>query len=82
LSYYDPFGRILAVWGVFLIVSASATFVYGGAGIAGFGFGYLTGAVAAASVAVALVVEATTQLTYLLFVGNNPAVVDQGRLWP
>ncbi|ANI76557.1 exopolysaccharide Pel transporter PelG [Sphingobium sp. EP60837] len=82
LSYYDLFGRIVAIWSVFIIVSAATTSFYSSAGIAGFGFGYLTGAVAAASVAVALVVEATVKLTYLVFVGNNPAVVGQARLWP
>lgn len=82
LSYYDLFGRILAVWGVFLIVSVLGTLAYRNFGFGGFGFGYLVGAVAASSLAVALVSQATAQLTYLLFVGNNPAVVGDARFWP
>ena len=82
LSYYDLFGRIMAVWGVFLVVSALGTIGYRDVGFASFGFGYLTGAVTAASLAVALVSQATSQLTYLVFVGNNPAVVGHSRFWP
>lgn len=82
LSYYDLFGRVLAIWVTFLLVSAIGTIAYRDAGFAGFGFGYLTGAVAAASLAVTFVVQSTTQLTYLLFVGNNPAVVGPARFWP
>ena len=81
LSYYDLFGRVIVVWTVFLIVSGVETLVFTDLGFGGFGFGYLAGAVASASVAVALVSHATNRLTYLLFVGNNPAVVGDGRLW-
>ncbi|WP_313806468.1 exopolysaccharide Pel transporter PelG [Sphingobium sp.] len=81
LSYYDLSGRIVAVWGSFLLASATGTFLLSGNGFAGFGFGYLVGAVTAASLAVALVAQATGKLTYLLFVGNNPAVVGNKGLW-
>lgn len=81
LSYYDLFGRVIVVWSVFLAVSGVGTLAFTDLGYGGFGFGYLAGAVASASVAVALVSHATNQLTYLLFVGNNPAVVGDGRLW-
>ena len=38
----------------------------------------MAGAVIGASVGLALVAEATVHLTYLIFVGNNPAVVGRG----
>ncbi|WP_176591035.1 exopolysaccharide Pel transporter PelG [Sphingobium sp. EM0848] len=82
LSYYDLSGRIVAIWGSFLIASAITTLLFRNIGFAGFGFGYLVGAVTAASLAVALVAQATGNLTYLLFVGNNPAVVGNARFWP
>ncbi|WP_242122672.1 exopolysaccharide Pel transporter PelG [Sphingobium sp. Sx8-8] len=82
LSYYDLAGRIVAVWGSFLIASAIGTLLLRDNGFAGFGFGYLAGAVTAASLAVALVAQATGKLTYLLFVGNNPSVVGNARFWP
>ncbi|WP_375195412.1 exopolysaccharide Pel transporter PelG [Sphingobium sp.] len=82
LSYYDLSGRIVAVWGSFLIASALGTLLFRDAGFASFGFGYLVGAVTAASLAVALVSQATGRLTYLLFVGNNPSVVGNARFWP
>ena len=82
LSYYDLSGRIVAVWTSFLLASATATVLLRDSGFAGFGFGYLVGAVTAASLAVALVAQATGKLTYLLFVGNNPAVVGNARFWP
>ncbi|WP_150291410.1 exopolysaccharide Pel transporter PelG [Sphingobium estronivorans] len=82
LSYYDLSGRIVAVWGSFMIASAIGTLLLRDAGFAGFGFGYLAGAVTGASLAVALVMQATGNLTYLLFVGNNPAVVGNARFWP
>lgn len=81
LSYYDLAGRIVAVWGSFLLASAAGTLLFRDSGFAGFGFGYLAGAVTAASLAVALVAEATGKLTYLLFVGNNPAVAGNSGLW-
>lgn len=82
LSYYDLSGRIVAVWGSFLIASAIGTLLLRDTGFASFGFGYLVGAVTAASLAVALVAQATGKLTYLLFVGNNPSVVGNARFWP
>ena len=82
LSYYDLTGRIVVVWGSFLIASAIGTWLLRDLGFAGFGFGYLAGAVTGASLAVALVAQATGNLTYLLFVGNNPAVVGNARFWP
>lgn len=81
LSYYDLFGRILAVWVLFVLMSAAGTLANWNVGFANFGWGYLAGALAAASLALALVADATKRLTYLLFVGNNPAVVDKARYW-
>ena len=81
LAYYDLFGRILLIWTFFAIGSAAATLLQMDAGFAAFGWGYMAGAVVGASVGLALVAEATVNLTYLLFVGNNPSVVGhKGRL--
>lgn len=81
LSYYDLFGRILAIWLLFVAASAIGTLACWNMGFASFGWGYLAGAVAAASLALALVADATMHLTYLLFVSNNPAVVGDVRYW-
>jgi uncharacterized membrane protein len=81
LAYYDLFGRILIVWTVFTIGSAAATLLQWDAGFAAFGWGYMAGAIAGATMGVALVTQATVSLTYLIFVGNNPAVVGQGGRW-
>lgn len=81
LSYYDLFGRILMVWGTFVIASAAAVVLQWDLGIAAFGRGYMTGALAAAAVAFALVLQATTNLTYLLFVGNNPSIIGPRGRW-
>src|SRR3546814_11112278 len=86
LSYYDLAGRIVAVWGRFLLASAAGTLLFRDSGFAGFGFGYLAGAVTAASLAVALVAEATGRPPHLLFLGHHPPVVGNSRLlagfWP
>jgi polysaccharide biosynthesis protein PelG len=79
LSYYDLFSRILSVWMVFALASAIATLSSLDAGIASFGWGYMVGALAGATVALGLLAEATNRLAYLLFVGNNPAVVGNAR---
>jgi uncharacterized membrane protein len=81
LAYYDLFGRILLTWATFAIGSALATLYQWDAGFAAFGWGYMAGAVVGASVGIALVAEASVNLTYLLFVGNNPAVVGHGGRW-
>ncbi len=78
LAYYDLFGRILLTWGAFAIGSAAATLLQWDQGFAAFGWGYMAGAVVGATVGLALVAEATVNLTYLLFVGNNPSVVGHG----
>jgi len=78
LAYYDLFGRILLTWTAFAIGSGVATLLQWDAGFAAFGWGYMAGAVVGASVGMALVAEATVNLTYLLFVGNNPSVVGHG----
>lgn len=78
LAYYDLFGRILMTWAFFAIGSAIATILQWDAGFAAFGWGYMAGAVVGASVGLALAAEATVNLTYLLFVGNNPSVVGHG----
>ncbi|MEH3046976.1 exopolysaccharide Pel transporter PelG [Sphingomonas adhaesiva] len=81
LAYYDLFGRILLTWTAFVAAAAIATLVQWPLGLAGFGWGYMAGAVVGATVGVALAAEATVHLVYLLFVGNNPAVVgEQGRI--
>jgi uncharacterized membrane protein len=81
LSYYDLFARIVLIWASFAIASALATWVQMDAGFAAFGWGYMVGALVAASVGLALVAEATVKLVYLLFVGNNPAVVGRQGRW-
>lgn len=78
LAYYDLFGRILLTWGAFAIGSAVATLGQWDAGFAAYGWGYMSGAIVGAAVGVALAGEATANLVYLLFVGNNPAVVGAG----
>ncbi|MGN7161223.1 exopolysaccharide Pel transporter PelG [Sphingomonas sp. SAFR-052] len=81
LAYYDLFGRILFTWASFALASALATWVQFDAGFAAFGWGYMAGAVVGAFVGLALVAEASMDMTYLLFVGNNPAVVGHGGRW-
>ncbi|MEP9400205.1 exopolysaccharide Pel transporter PelG [Sphingomonas silueang] len=81
LAYYDLFGRILLTWGAFAIGSLLATWAQFGAGFAAFGWGYMAGAVIGATVGIAMVAEASVNLTYLLFVGNNPAVVGHNGRW-
>lgn len=78
LAYYDLFGRILLTWGAFAVASALATLGQWDAGFAAYGWGYMSGAIVGAAVGVALAGEATANLVYLLFVGNNPAVVGAG----
>ena len=41
----------------------------------------MAGAIVACAVGVAMVAEATVNLTFLLFVGNNPAVIGRGGRW-
>jgi uncharacterized membrane protein len=78
LSYFNMFGRIVAIWTVFGITSAVATAWLWDARFGAFGWGYLSGAVMAAAVGVALVAHASVNLIFMLFVGNNPAVVGPG----
>ena len=82
MSYYDLFDRVLAVWVVFVLASIVATLASLDGGFASFGWGYMVGALASATLAIALAAEATTRLNYLLFVGNNPAVVGGGGRLP
>ncbi len=81
LSYYDLFARIVLIWTSFAVASALAVWLQWDAGSAAFGWGYMAGAVVAASVGIALVADATIRLVYLLFVGNNPAVVGREGRW-
>jgi uncharacterized membrane protein len=81
LAYYDLFGRVLLIWLAFVVASAAATAAQWSAGYAAFGWGYMAGAVVACAVGVAMVAEATVNLTFLLFVGNNPAVIGRGGRW-
>ncbi|MCE7796311.1 exopolysaccharide Pel transporter PelG [Sphingobium sufflavum] len=81
LSYYDLFGRILLVWGSFVIASIAAVWLQWDLGVAAFGRGYMTGALAAAAVGFATVLHSTSQLTYLLFIGNNPAIIGARGRW-
>lgn len=81
LSYYDLFGRICVTWAGFALASLLATLMQWDQGFAAFGWGYLAGAIMGAALGIALVAEASVNLTYLLFVGNNPSVVGSGGRW-
>ncbi|KQU57215.1 hypothetical protein ASG67_17355 [Sphingomonas sp. Leaf339] len=81
LSYFDLAGRVLMVWTMFFVVSAATTLATVHAGFAWYGWGYLAGAVIAAMTGVMLAGHALWDLIYLLFVGNNPAVVGERRRW-
>lgn len=81
LSYYDLFARVVLIWTSFALASALAVWLHWHAGYAAFGWGYMAGAIVAASVGIALVADATIRLVYLLFVGNNPAVVGCEGRW-
>lgn len=82
LAYFDLFGRILAIWTAFTITSAVSTLLLWDAGVGAFGWGYLSGAIMGAAVGIALVINANVNLMFMLFVGNNPAVVGpRGRLF-
>lgn len=81
LSYYDLFARVVLIWASFALASALAVWLQWDAGSAAFGWGYMAGAVVGASVGLALVADATIRLVYLLFVGNNPAVVGREGRW-
>ena len=81
LSYYDLFARVVLIWVSFALASALATWLQWEAGFAAFGWGYMAGAVVGASVGIAMVAESTVRLVYLLFVGNNPAVVGREGRW-
>ena len=78
---HAPGNLALAKDPVFALASALATWVQFDAGFAAFGWGYMAGAVVGAFVGLALVAEASMDMTYLLFVGNNPAVVGHGGRW-
>ena len=78
LAYFNMFGRMVAIWTAFAITSAISTAWVWDSGYGAFGWGYLTGAVIAASVGVALVANASVNLIFMLFVGNNPAVIGPG----
>lgn len=79
LSYYDLFGRILAVWTAFFVTSAVAAMATWHMGFIGYGWGYMAGGLAAAIVGLALLGNASLRLVYLLFVRNNPSVVGEAR---
>lgn len=81
LSYYDLFARVVLILASFALASALAVWLQWDAGSAAFGWGYMAGAVVGASVGLALVADATIRLVYLLFVGNNPAVVGREGRW-
>ncbi|MEP6866987.1 MAG: exopolysaccharide Pel transporter PelG [Novosphingobium sp.] len=81
LSYFDLFGRILLIWLVFIATSALGTIKFWDLGFAGYGWGYLAGAIAAALTSLTLLGNAVVQLTYLMFVGNNPSVAGEVRYW-
>lgn len=78
LAYFNLFGRIVAVWSAFTLTSAIATLWLWQTGVGAFGWGYLAGAVMAAAIGIAMVANATVNLIFMLFVGNNPAVVGAG----
>ena len=81
LSYLDLAGRVLIVWAMFFVVSTVATLMTVHAGFAWYGWGYLAGAVMAATTGAVLVAHALWNLIYLLFVGNNPAIMGDRRRW-
>jgi uncharacterized membrane protein len=81
LCYFDLFGRVLLIWLVFALASAIGTLTCWHLGFAGYGWGYLSGAIASALVALALLGNALVQLIYLIFVGNNPSVAGEFRFW-
>jgi uncharacterized membrane protein len=81
LSYYDLFGRILLIWGSFVVTSALAVLVEWDMGVGVFGRGYMIGALTAAAVGLTTVLQSTSQLSYLLFVGNNPAIIGARGRW-
>ncbi len=81
LSYCDLFGRVLVVWTLFAVFSAIGTLAHLSAGFAGLGWGYMAGAAIAAVAGLTLVAQAIGDLTYLLFVGNNPSIMGERRRW-
>lgn len=83
LAYFDLFGCILLVWSAFLMTSGITSMVALHSGAASYGSGYMYGAIVGATVAVTLVLNATRNLPYLLFVGNNPSIVGSTshRIW-
>lgn len=81
LSYCDLFGRVLVVWALFAVFSAIGTLAHLSAGFAGLGWGYMAGAAIAAVAGLTLVAQAIGDLTYLLFVGNNPSIMGERRRW-
>lgn len=81
LSYFDLAGRVLIVWAVFFTVSAATTILTVDDGFAWYGWGYLAGAVVASTTGAMLVAQALGNLVYLLFVGNNPAIMGERRRW-
>jgi len=78
LAYFNLFGRIVAVWSAFTLTSAIATLWLWNMDVGAFGWGYLAGAVMGAAIGIAMVANATVNLIFMLFVGNNPAVVGTG----
>jgi len=81
LSYYDLFGRILLIWGSFVLASIFTVLIEWDMGVGVLGRGYMIGALTAAAVGLAAVLQSTSQLSYLLFVGNNPAIIGARGRW-
>jgi uncharacterized membrane protein len=81
LAYYDLFGRILIVWGGMACVSAIGALLDIESGYIHFGWSFMIGALTAAILGILLVGTATRQLTYLIFVKNNPAIMGDRRVW-
>ncbi len=81
LSYCDLFGRVLIVWVLFTLASVIGTLTHLHSGFAGLGWGYMAGALVAAIGGLMLVAQALGDLTYLLFVGNNPSIMGERRQW-
>lgn len=81
LAYYDLFGRILIIWGGMALVSATTALLDVESGYLHFGWSFMVGALTAAMLGTILVATATRELTYLIFIRNNPAIMGDQRVW-
>lgn len=78
LSYYDLRREAAMLAVIFFLGNLVATLIGIAVGDSLWGWGYLAGALAAACYGVAVLVLAGSDLLYLVFVRNNPAVTGEG----